>query len=454
MNKSIAMPPLLYPIFYFGLTISIGAILLHSSLSHQGSLTWIDAVFTATSATCVTGLTVVDIGTFFNLFGQSVILALIQLGGIGIMTFTGLIFYLWRHHVSFTDRVAVGSSLLHDPSFALGRFLVRIVLWTLSIEAVGALLLHFLAPTVFPAYEAVFHAVSAFCNAGFALRPDSLSTVAGRVGLNLVFMLLIISGGLGFSLLVELGQYSRSFILASCRKQTNSIKLSWHTRIVLITSALLIVIGWLVIYGAEFIGFNRTLPFGMSVLTALFQSVTCRTAGFNTLNISQMTNVSLVIMIFLMFIGGAPGSCAGGVKVTTLAAVLAFIKAQLLGRQQTTIGRYAVSGETVTRALILLVFSVLIIFGATLLLNMTEGGDLPHPQARGLYLEILFETVSAFGTVGLSMGLTAKLTMAGKCIITLIMFIGRLGPILFLTVVQALQKNVFFNRPEENLLIG
>jgi trk system potassium uptake protein TrkH len=190
------------------------------------------------------------------------------------------------------------------------------------------------------------------------------------------------------------------------------------------------------------------------MLTSLFQSVTCRTAGFNTLDIAHMTNVSLVIMLFLMFVGGAPGSCAGGLKVTTFRVLLAVIISQLRGRRQASIGQFGISEDIIKRSLMLFVFAGGIIFVATLLLDITEGGDLPHYQVRGQFLEILFETVSAFGTVGLSTGLTAKLTAAGKWIIIALMFVGRLGPFLFIAAIQSWQQDQHYSLPEENIIIG
>ncbi|MDH5297489.1 MAG: ATPase [Desulfobulbaceae bacterium] len=448
-----SLPPYALPIIFFGLVILAGTLMLHNQASHvAGPISWTDALFTATSATCVTGLSVVDTGTTFSRFGQNVILALIQLGGLGIMTFTGLAFYLWRHHVSLSDRIAVGQSLLHDPTFHLGRFLIRITLWTLAIETTGALLLYIQDPGGFAPYSALFHAVSAFCNAGFSLHSNNLMAWRGNWGINLVFILLITLGGIGFSVLVELQEYAAGGFQRTVRNQGR--RLSWYAQVVIKTSLFLVIAGWLAIYVAEFVGFNRQLPAAESILTALFQSVTCRTAGFNTIDIGQMTTVSLLIMLALMFIGGAPGSCAGGIKVTTLRALTAFIQAQLKGRRQTVIGRFAVAQDAVNKALILIVFAFGIITCATLLLSITEGGDIPHPETRGLFLEILFEAVSAFGTVGLSTGLTPKLSMAGRWIITLLMFIGRLGPIVFLVAIQSFQKKLFYNWPEENMLIG
>ncbi len=453
MHTRPTLPPYALPIIFFGLVILGGAVLLHHPASLAGQpISWMDALFTATSATCVTGLAVVDTGTFFSRFGQNVILGLIQVGGLGIMTFTGLAFYLWRRHVSFSDRIAVGQSLLHDPSFHLGKFLIRIVLWTFIIELTGATLLYLQAPVGFSPHSALFHAVSAFCNAGFGLYSDSLMAWRGNWGINLVIMLLITLGGIGFSVVVELQEFSLCRLRK--RRPLQRRRLSWYAQVVLRTSLFLVVAGWLAIFAAEYHGSNRNLPLNESLLAALFQSVTCRTAGFNTLDIGHLTNVSLLIMLMLMFIGGAPGSCAGGIKVTTFRALAAFAKAQFTGRRQAVVGRFAVSREAMNNALILIVFATGIVALAVLLLTITEGGDIPHPDTRGMFLELFFEAVSAFGTVGLSTGITAKLSVAGKGIITALMFIGRLGPIVFLVAIQSFQKELYYAWPEENMLIG
>ena len=438
------------PIIFFALAIACGAVLLHSRYSAPAGISWIDALFTAASATCVTGLVVVDTGGFFTRFGQSVILALIQAGGLGIMTFTSLAFYLRRSRVSLVDHAAVGQSLLHDPSFHLGRFLKRIFAWTFIIEAAGAALIFAFGGGAFSPYSAVFHAVSAFCNAGFSLNADSLVSHAADLRLNLVFIALIVLGGLGFSVLVELEEIARAAATGRPRP-----RLSWYSATVLSTSVFLVIAGWAAIFTAEsFSPAAGAVPLGHRLLTALFQSVTCRTAGFNSVDIGGMTNVSLIVMMLLMFIGGAPGSCAGGVKVTTFRAMAAFIAAKIKGREQATIGRFAVETETLNRAIVLMVFAFILVMGATMLLNITEGGDIPHGQARGLFLDTMFEVVSAFGTVGLSTGLTAKLSAAGRVLITALMFIGRLGPLFLLSALQELHREQFYRWPEERLLIG
>jgi len=449
LRHSLRIPPLALPIIFFALAIACGAVLLHSRYSSPAGISWTDALFTAASATCVTGLVVVDTGSFFTRFGQTVILVLIQAGGLGIMTFTSLAFYLRRSRVSLVDRVAVGQSLLHDPSFDLGRFLKRIFIWTILIEAAGAFLVFVCGRGAFSPYSAVFHSISAFCNAGFSLNPDSLVSQAANLKLNLVFMALIVLGGLGFSVVVEIEE------IASALARKKRPRLSWYSATVISTSLFLILAGWAAIFAAEsFSPAAATVPLSQRMLTSLFQSVTCRTAGFNTVDIGGMTNVSLIVMMTLMFIGGAPGSCAGGVKVTTFRAMTAFIASRIRGREQATIGRFAVEPETLNRAIVLMVFAFILVMGATMLLNITEGGDIPHAQARGLFLETMFEAVSAFGTVGLSTGLTPKLSAAGRIMITLLMFIGRLGPLFLLAALQELHREQFYRWPEDRLLIG
>ena len=453
MKTTRIIPPISLPIYFFGLVILAGTALLHSPISHPDviAVSWLDALFTATSATCVTGLSVIDTGTSFSQTGLLIILGLIQVGGLGIMTFTGLFFYLIRKRVSLTDRIAIGKSILHDPSFKIGGFLKRLVLWTLLIESGGALLIYILDPGGFPAFSAIFHAVSAFCNAGFSLQPDSLIAWRGSLSINLIFMLLIIMGGIGFSVIVESQLWLTAKVTGADRRKR---MISWYSTVVLKTTMFLIIAGFVAIFLTESLGTHRNIPWSEKILSALFQSVTCRTAGFNTLDIFHMTNVSLLIMMLLMFIGGAPGSCAGGIKVTSFRVLGAFIMAQIIGRRQAVIGRFAVSDDTLNRTLQLTFFAGLILVCAILLLNITEGANIPHPETRGLSMEILFEAVSAFGTVGLSTGLTPKLSPWGKIIITVLMFVGRLGPVVFLAAIQSYQKEKFYRWPDENLLIG
>lgn len=453
MSTRKLLSPVALPIYVFAGAILLGAAFLRSPASHAGpTVPFLDALFTATSATCVTGLAVVDTGTAFSTFGQTVILVLIQLGGLGIMTYTSLFFYLWRRRVSLTDHIAVGQSLLQDPSFHLGQFLLRVVAGVAIIEAAGALFLHLFDPVGFSPFSAVFHSVSAFCNAGFGLFPDSLVRYRGSVGVNVVVMALIVLGGLGFTVIVELYRLARERL----RPRASLVprrRLAWYSRTVLSTSAVLIVAGAALLYLGEYFG-QEGRDGSSTVLAALFQSVTCRTAGFNTLDIGRMGETSLVIMILLMFIGGSPGSCAGGIKTTTFRVLVAFGRAQMRGGRQAVIGRFAVDEPTLNRALTLTIFATGIVLAALLILCFTEGATQAHHLARGRFLDIFFEVVSAFGTVGLSTGLTPELSTAGKIVVIALMFVGRLGPIVFLSVLQGFQEQPRYQWPEQSMLIG
>ncbi|KPA17057.1 potassium uptake protein, TrkH family [Candidatus Magnetomorum sp. HK-1] len=445
--------PVIFPIIFFALVILMGSVLLYiTEMKTAESISWTDLIFTATSAACVTGLTVVDTAAYFTKSGQIVILCLIQIGGFGIMTLTSLSIYFWRRRTSITDRIAVGQVLLHDTRFKLGKFLIEIVSWTLFIECIGAFLIYFLDPDSFSLFSAFFHSISAFCNAGFSLFSDNLTAWKNDWGMNLVFMALIFLGGIGFSVFVESKNYIKQFF-KKCRTLPE-YQLSWYSKMVIRTSVFLIILGWISIYVSEYVGYNRIMILDDALLTSLFQSVTCRTAGFNTINIGQMTNVSLVIILFLMFIGGASGSCAGGIKVTTFRVMVAAIVSELKGKKQTVIGKYAINETAVKKAMVLFVISIMIIFLATFLLDFTEGGDKPHHQVRGQFLEILFESVSAFCTVGLSTGLTPKLSTIGKWVIILLMFIGRLGPFVLIAALQSVHDVQHYRLPEENVMIG
>ncbi len=443
------LSPFAWPIIFFGLAILVGSIALHHPAAIAGpGLSWLDAVFTATSATCVTGLIVVDTGSFFTRFGQSVIMLLIQLGGLGVMTYTSLIFYLWRRRVSLTDRLALGQSLLHDPTFRLGRFFIQLLLVCISIEAFGFVLMYFFVPG-FGSFEALFHAVSAFCNAGFALQRDSLMAWQGLWTVNLIFMALIILGGLGFSVLIELFGACKRFLM-----QRSAVRLSWYTKIVLRTSLWLILGGAAAIFLSEWLAHPGKMALDERIFSSLFQSVTARTAGFNTVSIGEMSNVSLLALVLLMFVGGSPGSCAGGIKTTTFRALLGFGAGRLRVRRQTVVAGSALNAESMDKALTLVFFAAGIIVLALLLLVFLEGANLPHPATRGMFLEIVFEVFSAFGTVGLSTGVTPGLSEAGKTVIIGLMFLGRLGPILFLSLLQSWQTQERFSWPESNLLVG
>lgn len=443
--------PFSLPIYAFGLAAVLGALALsHPACLADGSIRPIDALFTATSAVCVTGLIVVDTGTFFTPLGQTVIMVLIQLGGLGIMTYTSLALILLRRRISMTDRLAVGQSLLHDPSFDLRRFIFLVISGSLVLEAVGCLALWALDPRGFHFFSAAFHSISAFCNAGFALQSDSLTRWHNDVGVNLVFMALITVGGLGFTVVNEIVHKA-----ADKARGKKIARFTFHTRTVLSTSAMLVLVGTGAIFLGELFGpAENGVPMHERLLHALFQSVTCRTAGFNTVDVGMMSNVALVFMMMLMYVGGSPGSAAGGAKTTTFRAVVGFVVSQMKGRPQTVVGNRALDQETMNKAITLTIVGGITVALATLVLSITESHLGAEGLHRGMFLELFFEVVSAFGTVGLSTGVTPKLTDTGRAIIIMLMFVGRLGPILFLTALQEWQTKPRYAWPEEGLMIG
>jgi trk system potassium uptake protein TrkH len=295
-------------------------------------------------------------------------------------------------------------------------------------------------------FNAFFHSVSAFCNAGFSLYPDSLMRFSGNLPINLLFMLLIFLGGIGFHVLVELPGFLGSALKSRRMRDT----LSWQSSLVIRTSLWLILIGWVVFFLIE----QRQDGLFTALLQSLFQSVTARTAGFNTMDIGIMTDTSLFIMILLMVIGGSPGSCAGGIKTTTLRVLLGFAVSQIKGRDQVVVERCGVDAPTVNKAMTLAIFAFVLIMGSVFVLTVTEGANLPHQMVRGKFMELFFEAASAFGTVGLSTGLTPALSAPGKFIIMMLMFVGRLGPIVFLTMLQTWQTREHYRRAEKSMLIG
>lgn len=446
------MSPAQALVFYYGVSILIGTLLLALPWSAHGeSLTFLDALFTATSAQCVTGLIVVDTGTKLTLFGQSIVLILIQIGGLGIMTFSVYLFIYLRVGISTRGRWLIHETLMHSPISSWRELIRDIVVMTLLIEAIGAVLL---AVSFVPklglwagVYSAIFHSVSAFCNAGFSLFSDSLVGFRENGLVNVTIMALIVLGGIGFLVIRELVQISLP------NKQGKKMRLSLHSRIVLITTV------FLIIYGAVIIGWLESgdALAGMSVSegfwTSLFQSVTARTAGFNTIDLNVFRVPTLFLIIFLMFIGASPGSAGGGVKTTSLALFFAIFYSRLKGNPHTSLFRRTIPDDVITKALALVILAVILIGLSLFGLLIVQAPDLAHEEHRE-FLGYLFETFSAFGTVGLSIGATAKLNTAGKIIIILLMFVGRVG---LLTMAFAIAGRIRQHAPryaEENIMIG
>ncbi len=433
--------------------ILMGALMLKLPLStHGGSLPFMDALFTATSAVCVTGLVVVDTGSFFTTFGQGVILALIEIGGLGVMTISVLLFQWIGVGISMRQRMAMQDLFAHTPRKDILSLTKSVVILTLTAEALGTILLTLCFYKEFPFQRAIFlalfHSVSAFCNAGFGLFPDNLMRYNDDVLLNTVICSLIVVGGIGFPVLYDL----QSWFLRRCRGAT--ARLSIQTKVVLLISLLLIIGGALMFAWLEH-SFQPGPPLLHGLLTALFQSISCRTAGFNTVDIAALREATLALMIFLMLVGASPGSCGGGLKTTTLAILFGFSVSRLAGKRRVNMFKKSIPAETITRSISLVMISMGIIVTTLFMLLI---GDTFQPAAisrpYGAFLPYLFETVSAFGTVGLSMGATAWLGTWGKSWIIFMMIIGRVGVLTFAYIIAGAGALRGIEYSEENLMIG
>jgi trk system potassium uptake protein len=426
---------------YFLIVIALGACLLSLpwAWGGEGRLSSLDALFTSTSAVCVTGLTVVDTAQFTR-FGQTVIMLLIQFGGLGIVTFATLYVAMSRNKVSLVNRGIIKEMYI-DEVETNPRSIIRGVLFTtLSIELLGFLVIrHRFASKglAFHDFNAAFHAVSAFCNAGFSTFSDNLNGFADDWVINLAVIALVVTGGLGFVVIQDIG---RVFMRTKRR-------LSYHTRIVLLMSGLLVSGGMLVFFILEHDKAYASMTIPVQLLAALFQSVTTRTAGFDTVPQATLGLPSVAFVIFLMFTGGSPGSMAGGVKTTTI--FMAFASAFRAYEDDGSIVYRggALSAASVAKTLSVLARAIIIIGIALFALLAIEGGGY-------LFSDLFFEIVSAFGTVGLSRGVTAGLQPLAKLVVIVTMFVGRVG--LFAMAITRSSDRIerFAKFPRENLLLG
>ncbi|MFJ9289339.1 TrkH family potassium uptake protein [Bacillus halotolerans] len=408
-------PPQVLAIGFF-LTIIIGSLLLKLPISTAKPLSWIDALFTAASATTVTGLAVVDTGTEFTVFGQTVIMGLIQVGGLGFMTFAVLIVMILGKKIGLKERMLVREAL-NQPTIGGVIGLVKVLfLFSISIELIAALILSIrLVPQYGWAsglFASVFHAISAFNNAGFSLWPDNLMSYVDDPAVNLVITILFITGGIGFTVLFD--------ILKNRRFKAFSL----HTKLMLAGTFVLNIAATLIIFILEYSnpGTLGSLHLPDKLWASYFQAVTPRTAGFNSVDFGSMREGTIVFVLLLMFIGAGSASTASGIKLTTFLVILMSVIAYLRGHKETVIFRRTIKYPIIIKALAVSVISLFIVFIGIFALTITE---------QAPFIQVVFETFSAFGTVGLTMGLTPELTTAGKCIIIAIMFIGRIGPLTF-----------------------
>ncbi|MBK6920032.1 MAG: TrkH family potassium uptake protein [Deltaproteobacteria bacterium] len=439
----------------FAAMILVGTLMLTLpvSVENVSYVSFVDSLFTVTSAVCVTGLTVNDPGLSYTFFGEFTILLSIQLGGIGIMTLAALTLAFARD-TALATQLRYAAMLDARTLTDLRTTVQSIVVGTLAIEAVGALLLYLQFdgdPRVQGSalWLAVFHAVSAFCNAGFALFPGNLTPFADDFGVQGVIMVLVIFGGIGFPVMRELVLLVRLRVahrLTRGRPDQVAVPLmSLATRVVLWTSAALILVGMAITLAVEWRKGFVHLSVPQRFLAALFHSVCTRTAGFNTVDVGAMAMPTLLWTCVLMFIGGSPGSTAGGIKTTTFATLLATLRAELRGHEP-VLGNRAIAPEVFRRATAVVSISAAIVLVAVTLLSFTEEHD---------FMKLLFESVSAFATVGLSTGITGSLTAFGKLVIVATMFIGRCGPLtVALAVASAEHSKPPYRLARESLPIG
>jgi trk system potassium uptake protein TrkH len=437
-------------IFSFLCVIAAGTVLLALPAATQGpeKLPLIDSLFTATSATCVTGLIVRDTGSYFSSFGRWVIFALFQAGGLGIMTFSTLFAVLLGKRLGFHQGDIIKSTLDKNSITGLGKLIKYILTATLAVEGITALFLFFRwrAITDWGILEnleqSVFHAVSAFCNAGFSLFRDSFIPFAADPCINLIMMAAIIAGGIGFVVMFDLA----GRISGKSRRGT----LSLQSRTAIHVSLYLIAAGALLFYVFEQDNVLRGMSVPAAVWPSLFQSVTARTAGFNTVPIGQLTAPALFSIIFLMFVGASPGSTGGGIKTSTFAVILANMSAKFHNRGRTRLFHRSVPLQVVRESMVIcfLALSWIFMVGLVFMFVGRYAGE------RIPFIQALFEMVSAFGTVGLSTGITAGLNTAGKICIIVTMFVGRLGPLTLALAVAVRETKESYVFPEENLMVG
>ncbi len=429
----ITMNPAMLFMFSFILIILCGTFLLMmpEMTTINGSMPFIDALFTSTSATCVTGLSVVDVSTYFTFKGQVVIVLLIQLGGLNIVAFVAFIIMM--------SKLGIGlkyNTLLDDYAkkgtieSALGMFW-KILRWCLVIEFIGATLFYIFLDPATPiivgngdrVFSSVFHAVSAFNNAGFSIHYDNLHNEYLRFNfpIHIIIMTLIFFGSLGFATMFDI--FSVSSMRSRMRQPWRSI--NFNSKVALYFSLILVAAGALVFYFLEQDNTIKDMDEGGRWVTALFQSITTRTAGFNTVNIGDLATPVIVFMLFLMFIGASSGSTGGGIKTSTFAILWAATVATFRDRKNVELFKRTIKSETVLKAFTVLLFFIAWNFIAIFLLLITETEILADPRWDSMHL--IFEQVSAFATAGLSMGITADLTFAGKVIIISSMYIGKIG---------------------------
>ena len=428
----------------FIFVILVGALILTLPISTtSGERTnFLDALFTATSAVCVTGLIVVDTGTYWNMFGQTVIMILIEIGGLGFMSFTTLIAIILGKKITLRERLILQDAMNTFNIQGLVKMVKYVLVFTVTVQFFGTLLF---STQFIPEYGlgrglfySIFHSISAFCNAGFDIFGNfsSLTYYNSNAVVILVASALIIIGGLGFTVLSEL--YSKKSLR----------KVSIHSKMVILMTTVLVLGGTLLMFLFENNNVNTmaNMSFFDKIMNSFFASVTPRTAGFNSISTNGMTTAGQFLTIILMFIGGSPGSTAGGIKTTTIGILIVTITCVIQGKEDAEVFKKRFSKGLVYKAFTLIFIGVSLVIVVTMLLSYTE--------KEVSFIALFYETVSAFGTAGLTLGLTSKLSSVGKVLIMIMMYLGRVGPLTVVLSITRKKINLGIKYPEGKILIG
>ena len=429
--RSLTSPQLFVSSFVGLVGLGTLGLKLLPGLYTEAPIGWLDALFTATSAVCITGLIVVDTATVFTPAGQAFVLLLIQLGGLGMITFTTIIILALGRRLSLRTEHLSSTGAEVAPQVPVDRLARDVVKFTFGLEALGAALLYALwAPRMGwadAAWPAVFHAVNAFCNAGFSTFSDSLVGFRHDGATLLVVAALVLAGGIGFLTMEELAHRRRE------TRAGRAFRLSLHSRLALATTGVLLLGGWLLFALFEWETTLAGLSRADRAINAFFMSATPRSGGFNTIDYASATESTNFLTIILMFVGGSPGSTAGGIKTTTFALVALLAWERFRGREIPSIWSRSVPEETIQRAVGLSVVAFSLVTASIFAYTWTES----RGGANDLFLSLMFEAVSAFNTVGLSMGVTNELSDAGKWLTVLLMLVGRVGPLTFAAALAA-----------------
>ena len=441
-------PGRIFVLSFAGVILAGGFLLCLPFAATRGPLRFVDALFTSTSGVCVTGLVVIDVGKDLSILGQVITIFLFQIGGLGIITFSTVFFVLMGRGISFKGREIVQSTFLHTPRRDFIAIAKSVLWFTFIFEFFGTLFLFIRFSRDFAPgtalYHAIYNAISAFNNCGYSLFSDSLMGYQGDLTVNLTIMGLIVIGGIGF--IVQYEVFSK---LRGIQK-----RLSVHTKIVIITTAILILSGAILFYLFERNHIIKEIPVQTKILTSFFQSITPRTCGLNTVDIGLLANDTILLMIVLMFIGASPGSTGGGVKTTSTALLVMLMWNRLKGNLEVNIFNRTVPREIISRTVSIIFASAFSVSIITSVLLIAGGGNLPPLESRHYFVEYLFDTVSAFGTVGLSMGVTPKLNDIQKYALILMMFAGRVGPLTLAFSLSRSSGGKGLTYAEEGVMVG